>query len=192
MEYFWAVQSYVSYMMWCGRSWLLSCSVIFNTSGLPSHDERWWFQFPPSDPLFSQQEEGQVEGMTLLYNPKVAHITSVYMPLSKLSHMATPSCISKAGKYSLVRQLKLRFNHQARWREWILGQMAIPITWKFVITEPGQNSKVKRSLETDPKRGLVQITQARGRPMLGFRPNSKPSAQNWERNCQGVGVRDCF
>lgn len=46
----------------------------------------------------SQQEEGQMEGVTLLYNPKVAHITSVNMPLSELGHMATPSCVSKAGK----------------------------------------------------------------------------------------------
>lgn len=154
-------------------------------SQLPSREHRWWVQFPPLRPLFSQQEEGQVED-----NPKVAHSTSVYMSLSELSHMATPSCVSKAGKQSSgAAKTQVQLLRK-------MERMAIGASHGvLVITETGQNSKVKevlRDRRQTQRGGSSKFTQARSRPMLGFRPNSKPSAQNWERDCKGVGVGIAF
>lgn len=112
---------------------------------------------------------------------------SVYMPLSKLSHLATHSCVSKAGKQS---------SEAAKTQVQLLRKMermAIGASHGvLVITETGQNSKVKevlRDRRQTQRGGSSKFTQAR---MLGFRPNSKPSAQNWERDCKGVGVRNLF
>lgn len=79
------------------------------------------------------------------------------MPLSELSHMATPSCVSKAGKQS-SGAAKTQVQLLRKMERVAIGASHVVL----VITETGQNSKIKEVLrdrrqETDPERGLVQI-----------------------------------
>lgn len=125
------------------------------------------------------------------------------MPLFKFSHMAIPSCIREAGKSSLVgqphAQSKLKDSitkedgDNVCGDEWPSPPPGVPCSHR----NSGQNVQRNWSLELgkhsflygrQTQRGyLLNFTKVSGRPTLGFRCNSKPSAQNWGRDCKGVG-----
>lgn len=76
------------------------------------------------------------------------------MPLSELSHLATPRCVSKAGKQSSgAAKTQVQLLRK-------MERMAIGASHGvLVITETGQNSKVKEVLRDrrQTQRELVQI-----------------------------------
>lgn len=92
---------------WCGGSRRPPCSVLLNTSRLPSHGQRWRVQFPPLAPLQSAERgERWMEGKMLLYKgtPQKLHLSllSVCSCLNLVT--VTASCVRQAGKQSLVGQ----------------------------------------------------------------------------------------
>ena len=92
-------QSRAMQTTWCGKSWLLTHSVI-KSAHLVIKNGRGSFHHQV---LFSasrkkRKASGGHDPSLQSHNPKPTRIASVQLLLSELSHMATPSCVSKSGK----------------------------------------------------------------------------------------------